>query len=57
MAASDGDDSLAGSDMFQEPDGFYEAEKEPTFADYKLLSGEKLRIRLVGFNPLWVSMS
>jgi hypothetical protein len=40
--------------MFEEPEGFYEAEKEPTFVEYTLQSGLKLNLRLVGHNPLWV---
>jgi hypothetical protein len=54
VQGEDGSDS--GLDMFQEPDGFYEPEKEPTYTEHTLLSGETLRIRLVGFNPLWVSV-
>lgn len=42
-------------DLFQEPDDFYEKEKEATFATHKLLSGEEITVRLVGHNPLWVS--
>jgi nicotinamide N-methyltransferase len=49
---SDSED--VGIDLFQEPEGFYEPEKQPTFATHKLLSGKDLSIRLVGHNPLWV---
>ncbi|KAF2451798.1 hypothetical protein P171DRAFT_11932 [Karstenula rhodostoma CBS 690.94] len=42
-----------GLDLFQEPEGFYEPEKKPTFASHTLLSGKELNIRLVGHNPLW----
>lgn len=52
--AGEGDEPSALG-LFQEPEGFYEAEKEPTFAEHVLLSGQTLRVRLVGFNPLWVS--
>ncbi|KAH7385989.1 putative methyltransferase-domain-containing protein [Pyrenochaeta sp. MPI-SDFR-AT-0127] len=39
--------------LFQEPADFYEPEKEATFASHQLLSGEELKVRLVGHNPLW----
>lgn len=42
-------------DLFQEPEDFYQPEKEATFASHQLLSGKELKIRLVGHNPLWVS--
>ena len=48
------DEAISAFDMFEEPAGFYEAPKEPTFAEHKLLSGDILNIRLVGHNPLWV---
>jgi hypothetical protein len=41
--------------LFVEPENFYEKEKPPTFVTHKLRSGEELRLRLVGQNPLWVS--
>ncbi|KAF1972446.1 hypothetical protein BU23DRAFT_554991 [Bimuria novae-zelandiae CBS 107.79] len=49
--SSEADD--VGIDLFQEPEGFYEPEKQATFASHKLLSGKELTIRLVGHNPLW----
>jgi len=49
-------DSEGELGIFEEPEGFYEAEKEPTFVDYTLQSGLKLNLRLVGHNPLWVSL-
>ncbi|KAJ4351635.1 Protein N-terminal and lysine N-methyltransferase efm7 [Didymosphaeria variabile] len=42
-----------GIDLFQDPEGFYEPEKEATFASHTLKSGKELNIRLVGHNPLW----
>jgi nicotinamide N-methyltransferase len=42
-------------DLFQEPDGFYEPEKQASFASHQLVSGQELTVRLVGHNPLWVS--
>lgn len=41
-------------DLFQEPADFYQPEKEATFASHDLLSGNKVEVRLVGHNPLWV---
>ena len=49
MAEEDG----LGS-MFEEPSGYFQAEKPHTFADYTTKSGEKLTLRLVGHSPLWV---
>lgn len=43
-------------DLFQDPEGWEPAEKQPTFAEHVLHSGEKLSLRLVGHNPLWVSI-
>jgi nicotinamide N-methyltransferase len=45
-----------GLDIFQEPESFRLPEKEATFETHKLLSGEELRLRLVGHNPLWGHM-
>lgn len=47
-------DDEGGLDLFQEPDGYFEPEKEATFATHKLLSGKEFNVRLVGHNPLWV---
>ncbi|OJD33276.1 nicotinamide n-methyltransferase [Diplodia corticola] len=47
------DDEAAGLDLFQEPEGYFQPEKPPTYATHKLESGEELKVRLVGFNPLW----
>ncbi|EKG20731.1 hypothetical protein MPH_01897, partial [Macrophomina phaseolina MS6] len=47
------DDEGGGLDLFQEPEGYYQPEKPPTYATHKLLSGEEMRVRMVGFNPLW----
>lgn len=40
--------------MFQEPNDYFQPEKPYTHTDYTLLSGQKLRLRLVGHSPLWV---
>jgi hypothetical protein len=43
-------------DLFQEPTDYYRPEAEATFATHTLRSGERLRLRLVGHNPLWVRL-
>jgi len=48
---SDDDDA---PNMFQEPEGFYELEKQPTFVKHRMLNGDEVTLRLVGHNPLWV---
>jgi hypothetical protein len=50
---SDSDEEV-NIDLFQEPDGFFKPAPEPTFAIHTLLAGKKLKLRLVGHNPLWV---
>lgn len=40
--------------MFAEPEGFYQPEKEPTFAKHEMQDGRELSLRMVGHNPLWV---
>lgn len=52
MSDSGDDDGTVG--LFNEPEGFYQAEKPPTIAKHRLLSGQELTLRLVGHNPLWV---
>ncbi|KAF1815023.1 hypothetical protein P152DRAFT_391790 [Eremomyces bilateralis CBS 781.70] len=39
--------------MFQEPEGFFPEEKQPTKASYQMMNGTKLELRMVGFNALW----
>lgn len=51
FAMSDSEGELG---LFEEPEGYYQAEKEPTFVTYTLLDGRELNLRLVGHNPLWV---
>lgn len=51
-AASDDED--AGIGIFDEPEGFYQPEKEPTTEKYTTLNGREISLRLVGHNPLWV---
>ncbi|PWY87503.1 nicotinamide N-methyltransferase Nnt1 [Aspergillus heteromorphus CBS 117.55] len=50
MAQEDNFDTGA---MFEDPDGFYEPEPEPSFADHHMLSGQTVRVRLVGSHPLY----
>lgn len=48
------DDDLEVGDLFNDPDGFYPPEKEPTFAEHCMLDGQVVRVRLVGSHPLYV---
>ncbi|KAL4915804.1 hypothetical protein BDW62DRAFT_187653 [Aspergillus aurantiobrunneus] len=50
------DDDLSTGDMFNDPEGFYPPEKEPTFAEHQMLSGQVVRVRLVGSHPLYGNM-
>ncbi|GME49835.1 Nicotinamide N-methyltransferase [Neofusicoccum parvum] len=43
MASDDESGSAGGLDLFQEPEGYYQPEKPPTYATHKLLSGEELK--------------
>jgi len=57
MADSNHSDSEDGElGMFTEPEGYYEPEKQPTFAVHRMQSGQELNMRLVGHNPLWVGL-
>ena len=47
-------DSEGELGLFAEPDGYYQPEKEPTFAKHEMQDGRKLSLRMVGHNPLWV---
>ena len=53
---SDGEDTDEGLDIFVEPEGYFEPEKAPTYEEYQLRDGRTLNLRLVGHNPLWVSL-
>ena len=55
--STDEEDFENHAGLFKEPDGFYQQEKPPSFADYKLADGKALKLRLVGHNPLWVRSS
>lgn len=52
--SSDGEDQAL--DLFNEPDGYYEAEKPPTTVTHRTQDGRELQLRLVGHNPLWVGL-
>ena len=51
--SSDEEDTF-NTAIFQEPDNYFQPEKPYTYTDYALLSGQKLHVRLIGHNPLWV---
>ena len=51
---NDENDEPLDQSLFQEPEGYFQSEKPPSFAEHTLLSGDKLRLRLVGHSPLWV---
>ena len=42
--------------LFTDPEGYY-PEIQPTFATHCMLSGQTVRVRLVGSHPLYVSLS
>lgn len=44
------------SAMFQDPPGYFPPEPAATYAEYTLSSGQIIQLRLVGHNPLWVSI-
>ncbi|KAJ9267743.1 putative nicotinamide N-methyltransferase Nnt1 [Paecilomyces variotii] len=46
-------DGLDAGGLFDVPEGFYPPEKEPTYAEHKMLSGQTVRVRLVGSHPLY----
>lgn len=47
-------DGLDAGGLFDVPEGYYPPEKEPTYAEHKMLSGQTVRVRLVGSHPLYV---
>lgn len=50
-------DSEEAIDLFQEPEGYFQKEKEPTEVQHRTLDGQILTLHLVGQNPLWVGAS
>ena len=53
MTLDDGD-LAEHTDLFNEPDDYYPPEESAKIVEHTLQSGQKLRLRLVGHNPLWV---
>ena len=51
---SSDEDEIFSTALFREPNDYFQPEKPCTYADYILRSGQTLRLRLVGHNPLWV---
>ncbi|KAJ5155099.1 Nicotinamide N-methyltransferase [Penicillium coprophilum] len=47
------DDEFAAGDLFQDPEGYYPEDAPPTFAEHCMLSGQIVRVRLVGDHPLY----
>ncbi|GAQ04076.1 protein N-methyltransferase NNT1 [Aspergillus lentulus] len=47
------EDFVGLGDTFKDPEGFYPPEKEPTFAEHQMLTGQTVRVRLVGSHPLY----
>lgn len=54
---SDDDDDVDNVDLFQEPAGFYQDDKEPTSTTFALKDGRNIQLRLIGHSPLWVRSS
>ena len=52
--ASSVDDEDVSFDLFQEPDNYFKPKAPPHYVEHNLLSGQPLRLRLVGSDPLWV---
>ena len=48
----DADDNAL--DIFEEPAGYFEPEKQPTTVSHTTLNGQTLSLRLIGHSPLWV---
>lgn len=48
------DEGFGDTDLFREPEGYYQPTPPATYVEYQLKSGELLKLRLVGQNPLWV---
>jgi nicotinamide N-methyltransferase len=40
--------------LFEDPEGYYPEDEPPTFAEHRMLSGQTVRVRLVGSHPLYV---
>ena len=57
MSTLDDDEAEIGTvAMFEEPQGYYQPEKQPTTVSHTTLSGLSLSLRLIGHSPLWVGV-
>jgi hypothetical protein len=54
MSDNDNSEEDEGLNLFKEPEGYYQPEKQHTFVSHVTLNGQTLTLRLVGHNPLWV---
>lgn len=54
MTDNHDNDELGAGDLFADPEGFYPEEEQPTFSEHQMLSGQTIRVRLVGSHPLYV---
>ncbi|EMC99291.1 hypothetical protein BAUCODRAFT_120564 [Baudoinia panamericana UAMH 10762] len=50
---ADDEDADGTNGLFQEPEGYYQPEKEAKTVSYHTLSGQTISLRLVGHSPLW----
>lgn len=50
------EDDYETGGLFEDPEGFYEKDPEPTFAEHQMLNGQTVRVRLVGSHPLYVCL-
>lgn len=57
MSSDSENEDAGGMNLFEDPEGFYLPEKQPSFVEHRLLDGRGLRLRLVGHNPLWVGLT
>ncbi|PCG95778.1 Nicotinamide N-methyltransferase, putative [Penicillium occitanis (nom. inval.)] len=56
MTDNHDDDELGAGNLFADPEGFYPEDAQPTFSSYQMLSGQTIRVRLVGSHPLYGNM-
>ncbi|EME88285.1 uncharacterized protein MYCFIDRAFT_126160 [Pseudocercospora fijiensis CIRAD86] len=46
-------ESEGGEDLFREPEDYYQPEKSPTVVQHTTISGQNLKLNLIGSSPLW----
>ncbi|KAF7196402.1 Protein N-terminal and lysine N-methyltransferase efm7 [Pseudocercospora fuligena] len=46
-------ESEGGDDLFREPEDYYQPEKQPTVVQHRTISGQNLKLHLIGSSPLW----